>query len=368
MNDGWVHVADRTRARNLFLSLVHGPFSLQVIDGARRKQFGDGLYSTIFGDNRNLTRDQFQFVDVRWRQIDDESGGLTARVYQGMYRYGGTYAYDVPPVTLNVDEIRARWWGAEAQYARTLGPHHLTIGAEYVNVPGALLRNFDVNEDGSPVGCVSTATATPCLDARSGTGNAALFVQDDVRLAAHWRLAGVLRHDRPRGLGSVTSPRLSVIYSPRDSTAIKLIYGSSFRTPNLYERAFTIPGYKSSPNIRPERVRTIELVAEHSFRPNLRALGSIFEYRARDLVTAFIDPVDSQWTYGNVQSQRSRGVELELQGRARWLDVRASVSAVNTKDETTGTRPPGSSARIAKFRAGVPWHDDRWHLGMEARH
>ena len=369
LGPGVVRNADAERLRQLFLSLSYGDFRFQFVDGARGKHAGHGLYSTVFNDNRLQTRDAMQWFDLQYDKALDDRTRVRAQLYRAGYRYDGTYPYDVPPITLNTDLVDTHWWGADARVDFRLDERHrVSAGVEYVTVTRAEMRNFDIDPAGGYAGCTSVPQSQPCFDGQRSTGSLAFFAQDDMRLAEHWRLNAVVRHDRLRSGTSVTNPRLAVIHTPDDATAFKLIYGQSFRAPNLYERYFASPGYKPAPQLQPERARTLELIAEHSFTPGLRGLLSMFETDLHDLVQAYVDPADGNWVYGNVQNLRSRGAELELQGRWSWIDVRASCTWQRTVDEATGLRPPSSPAELAKLRLGHAFANDRWHLGTELRY
>lgn len=366
---GVVRDADAERSRNVFLSLSYGDFRFQFVDGARRKLTGHGLYSTVFNDNRLQTRDAFQWLDLAYDRAIGEDTRVRGRIYTSSYRYDASYPYDVPPLTLNTDVVDTRWWGADARIDMRLGGwHQVSAGTEYTNGTRAEMRNFDIDPANGYAGCTSIPQSEPCSDQRLSMGNLAVFAQDDMRLSALWRVNAVVRHDRLRTGASVTNPRLAVILTPDEATSFKLIYGQSFRAPNLYERLFVTPGYKPAPQIQPERTRTLEFIAERSFTPGLRGLVSLFDTRLHDLVRAFIDPADGLWVYGNAQDLHSRGAEFEVQGRWPGIDARASYTVQRTVDEATGLRPPSSPGQLGKLKLGYQFANDVWHLGCELRY
>jgi iron complex outermembrane receptor protein len=67
--------------------------------------------------------------------------------------------------------------------------------------------------------------------------------------------------------GGTLNPRLALVYSPQENTDIKILYGQAFRAPDDYQRHYSDPsaGIETSPNLRPETIKTTELVFEKYF-------------------------------------------------------------------------------------------------------
>lgn len=368
-NGGIAVDGDRERARRLYLAVTHGDLRFSLIDGARDKRYASGLYGTVFGDNRGFSRDARQFLDLQYRHALDGDRSVGLRLYRGSYRYGADYVYDYPPLAINRDDQSATWWGTEVRYDHPWRSHHFSIGGEVVTTGHNQLVNFDRNTDGSFAGCRPVASADACVDRRVPGGSSAVFLQDDVAFAPGWRATGVLRHDWVRGIDGVTSPRFGLIHTPREGTALKAIYGQSFRAPSLYERYSAYPPSAiDSPGLRSERVRAWELIAEHSFLPNLRGLASLFQYHVHALAQDQTDAGTGLLYNANTEGFRSRGVELELQWREDWLDLRGSWAGYDTVRDSTGMQPSGSPAHMEKLRLGVPLRDDRLYAGIDLQH
>ena len=66
------------------------------------------------------------------------------------------------------------------------------------------------------------------------------------------------------------NPRAALIYGPFEKTTVKLLYGQAFRPPNVYELYASGPGSEANPNLRPETVKSTELVVEQYLPKNLQ--------------------------------------------------------------------------------------------------
>ncbi len=365
---GVLNGVNAEKSRNLFLSISHGDFRFIAADGVRDKQYGHGSWGTMFGDPRSFTRDAWQTLSVQYRHVLDDTRAVSARLYRGHYRYDADYATDYPPVFINRDLAAAAWWGAEVRVDHAVGRHRLSYGADVTTTQNAMMVNFDRDPSGAYSGCQYIPQDRPCVDRRVAGGGVAAYLQDDITFSPHWRLNAVLRHDRLRDMNGVTSPRLGLIHTPREGTAIKLIVGYSFRAPGLYDRYSAYDGYSvDSPGLRSEKVRNIELIVEHSFLPNLRALASLFRYHYTGLAEARTD-ANGLVFYENGGGLHAKGAELELQGRLSWLEARGSVAMYHAAMDATDEHLSSAPHVLAKLRLGVPWHDDRFHAGTELQH
>src|SRR5262249_14507573 len=154
--------------------------------------------------------------------------------------------------------------------ARQFARHSLTVG-------GDIRRNFRQDQT------ASNQQGT-LLDDHHDENNAAVFVQDELRIGSRWLLnAGARWDDYFDTFGSTLIPRLGLIFLPRDRSAVKALYGRAFRAPNPFELYYDQNALSAT--LQPEQISTYELVWEERIAPGSQLTASAFEYRARDLIS-----------------------------------------------------------------------------------
>ena len=196
-------------------------------------------------------------------------------------------------------------------------------------------KNFDAFY--SPIGTGSVAdvidvTATAPFIQPDGRTKHFAYVQDEWNLATDWTLTAGLRHDHYSDFGGTTNPRLALVWEAAYNMTAKLLYGSAFRAPSLSELyAINNPVINGNPDLRPEKVKTLE--AALSWLPvNGLQLGlNVFHYEASDIIRL----VD--FVYQNRGRQTGSGLEFE----AGWdvskaLRVSSNYSYQRSIDKTHG--------------------------------
>ena len=72
---------------------------------------------------------------------------------------------------------------------------------------------------------------------------------------------------------------------PRETTDVKLLYGTAFRAPNTYELYYAAgENYKANPDLDPERIATYEAILEQRLGSVWRFSVDGFHYRIRDVI------------------------------------------------------------------------------------
>ena len=68
------------------------------------------------------------------------------------------------------------------------------------------------------------------------------------------------------------TPRAGVVFLPRPSTSIKVLYGQAFRAPNPYELFYgATTQARMGIELEPERVQSAEIVWEQYFSSRVRS-------------------------------------------------------------------------------------------------
>ncbi|MFZ5466525.1 MAG: TonB-dependent receptor plug domain-containing protein [Pseudomonadota bacterium] len=325
-NHGRTTGTDGEQWRKFFARANYGEWGLSLMHSSRDKGLTGGAWDTVFDDPRSRILDEMTLASL---SREFELGGVTqasARLYYGDYRYKGDYLYanDDLSTTLNKDVGRGRWWGAELRLLSSLERHKLAYGLEYQDN----LRQDQSNFDEEP--------SALFLDDRRGSQRWGAYLQDEFALTERWLLSAGLRYDHFDAEHGEINPRLALIHRLADDTTLKLLYGSAFRTPNVYERFYAFPDQQTvNPGLEPERIRSIEAVVEHRPAPGLRLTGSVYHYRIDDWIVQQADPDSGLYQYRNQGPVSAEGLELGLERHwANGVHLRANYSAQHAPDRT----------------------------------
>ncbi|NMG77375.1 TonB-dependent receptor plug domain-containing protein [Aromatoleum diolicum] len=356
--DGVAHDLDRMHQHQLFARYEDGGFSLAARYGERSVQPSSALYGTLFDDGGLDVEDAYLSLLARYQRQLADGISIDARLEYGEMTYRADYPYDDGLGTryLNRDDTLGRWWSGDMRLLYTgVASHKLVGGVEMQTDTANRQRNVDVG-----------AAINPQIDVDSRRRRAGVYVQDEWHFAERWRLNAGLRHDSFSAGESAISPRVGLIWLASDATTLKLLAGRAFREPNAYERDYANGvGYLANPRLKPESIRTVELVWERRFGRHHTLNMSAFDYRISNLI-AQVDTGDELFQYQNQARIQAHGVEATW--RTDWESgARLSTGlALNRAEDATGHRPGFSPRWIAKLRGSVPLPGARWLLALEA--
>ncbi len=360
-NNGIAQHLDHDRSESFFMKGAMGPFSLAVAHSERSKGIPTASFGQAFNDPRSHTVDTQRTVDFGYRTALSGHTDFSSRLYWGRYDYLGDYVYDTPPLTVNRDGTRSRWWGMEAKFVnQSFAGHKLVFGAEYLRDYRREQFNFDVDP-----------YAINLDDRRSGR-RAGVYAQDEIALRDDLLLNAGMRYDRNTTTGGTFNPRVALIKKLTGDTTLKALYGRAFRAPNAYELYYAFPGeggQKANPTLRPERIRTVELSAEHYLSADARITASIFHNRVSDLITQTMDPADGLLVFHNVSRASAHGAEIEFE--KTWTHgamLRTSYSWQKTRDTASGAELANSPRHLAKFNLSTPVPGSVWRAGVETQY
>jgi len=363
---GTARHADGDQNYQLLAKLSYRDFSLTGVLASREKRIPTASFDTVFDTTQTRTTDGHGFLDLKYAHSFDSDTELTARAFYDSYRYDGSYLYDrtepdaPPSFVLNKDQAWGNWWGGELQVTRTFFDRHkVTAGVEHRSNSRQHQRNYDADP------------FFEYLDDKRSSANWALYLQDEIRISDSLILSAGLRHDRYQSFGGTTNPRLALIYRPLEGTVFKLLYGQAFRAPGAFEYYYSDGGQttKANPALKPEQIRTYEMVYEQYFLKQYRSSLSGFYYRINDLISQRIDDGDGLIQFANVEDVEARGGELELEGT--WdggLKGRLSYTYQRATDADTGAVLSNSPRHLAKFNLVLPLLRDRLFLGFEEQY
>lgn len=356
-NNGIAQNADSDRSYSFFTKASLNDFTLEGLFGSRTKGVPTASYGSLFNDDRTQTIDQRGYVDLKYENNLGERSRIMARVFYDHYKFDGTYIFDYPPVTVLKLLDWGDWWGAEMQITTTLIRNNKIIGGlEYEDN----VRQDQYSYDEDPYFIY--------LDDKRSSTRWAGYIQDEVVLSKNMLFNAGFRHDHYETFGSSNNPRLSFIYTPLGKTTVKVLYGTAFRAPNVYELYYQDGGIsqKANPDLKPEEIQTYEAVLEQYLGESLRFSAAGFRYKTKNLITLEIDPADGLMIYRNTEKVSADGLELELEylsksgGRGR-----ISYTAQEVTNDTTGELSLNSPKHLAKLDLSVPILSGKLFAGIE---
>lgn len=163
------------------------------------------------------------------------------------------------------------------------------------------------------------------------------MLQDEWRFAEDWTLTSGLRFDDFDDFGNATTPRVALVWRTASTFTSKLMYGEAFRAPSLTELYVTSnPNATGNPDLKPEKLRNIELAFMWNPTPKLNAAFNLYQYRIRDEIR--YTPAPGGITLAeNVGRVDGNGFEFELRHKySSTLQFIGNYSYQETKDKVNG--------------------------------
>lgn len=358
-NNGVAHDLDYERAYSVFGTYSLKDFTIQGAYATRTKAVPTASFQATFDTKPFFTVDSRGYLDAKYDHTFESGWEGMARLFYDYYDYYEKIPQGDPPIT-NRDSAQNQWWGAELKVSKTFLEQHLIVaGTEFQD---NLVQKFE-NHDISPY--------HQYLNLDNTTWRWASYLQDEFTLSPKWVLNAGIRYDYYSTFGSTVNPRAAVIYSPFTPTKLKAVYGEAFRAPNNYELFYGVPdlGQKGNPALKPEKIRTGELIWEQLLDRHFRSTASFFYSKISKMIVQVTDPADSLGFFANASSVTTKGVEAEVEGKWRTgLLVRGSYTYQDAYDDTTGSPLTDSPKHLAKVHLIVPLLPEKVFSGLEVRY
>ena len=357
-NNGLAQDLDWDKYRSLFATFAYKGFSLQAYSSSRKKGIPTGSWGTDFNSPDNESYDAQKFLELRYEHDWSSRLQMTSRVFFNEYHYYTFLPYSGVPFGDSADndllggEIRFLW--------DTASKNRLILGLEYRD---SLKASYRYGEPG--------------IDYFNGDFPQSVFsfyAQDEYSFSRALTLTLGFRNDYYSTIRNTFVPRASLVYHLFDRTTLKILIAEAFRAPNVWESNYTEneeTGYmnqKVNPNLRAERIDTLELAVEHKLTAELFGTLSLYSFRMKGLIDLGLDPTDNFYQYENIGTTRSRGLELGLNARFNsGLLGYANYSYQDTRDSLLGNRLTNSPQHLVK--AGVSFSVFRFgYLGLQILH
>jgi outer membrane receptor for ferrienterochelin and colicins len=348
-NHGIAENADGDRAYRLFADIIYRDFNIHVVYNSRSKHVPTASFGTVFNDSRTRTTDARSYVDLQYHHTFG-SWEILGRASYDWYGYHGIYIYDyagkkIPPYTENYDAANGTWLDYQGDASKVFFKRHqITLGTEFRQD----IRQRQVNYDIQPY--------LLYLDDHRSARVWALYFQDEYSIRKNLAFVAGLRSDWHQKYGNTMSPRVGLHFTPKPNTDVKATYSWAFRVPNSYE-TFYAGNLTNLINLslKPERIRSWELVVEHRFGKTYYATAAGFLNRIDDLIEQRRVPVTGQLFYTNSAPVQTKGIEFEL--GARWPSgLEGAISHTLQDSRSIATRDflTNSPKQLVKANLSAP--------------
>ena len=300
-NGGIAQGLDGENSWDLLTKVAWKDLSLLLLHQTRDKTIPTASYYSIFNDPGEKTSDRHTLTGLSYSR----HGGwadLNARLTYNRYEYDGDYPLDTG---LNRDFTVAEWIGSDLFASKLFGDHLLTLGMEHRWQFNEKQLNFYVD----------VPPSVTDLKEKHRSMVQGYYLQDEYHILDNLILNAGLRYDHYDNFGGTTNPRAALIWKPLDATVLRLSYGEAFRAPNSYEKYYDDGvGIKANPNLRPEKIRTMELSWDQFIGNNLKTNATVYFSRFEGMLDQVVDANDMQ-VFMNQGRLETKGLELQAEGK-----------------------------------------------------
>ncbi len=337
-HDGIAHALDWERRHGVLGKANYRGFTLEGRYSSRSKGIPTASFGQVFNDPAANTVDRWAFLELKYRRQLTPMTSLMVRGYYDGYWYTGDYP---SPGLFVTDGSVNHSVGGEAALGWDLGSRNrLTLGTEFRR---NLTARYSSPRDGGP----SADLGVP-FSILSG------YIQDEFQITPWASVLAGLRHDDYSTTGSATTPRGALVIDASRSTTLKLVYGTAFRAPSLYEASNASGDFLLDGPLGPEKMRSLEFIWQQRLGPSLLGTASLYRYDVDGLIELALDPTDSILDYVNAGSARASGFEFGLDARpSRTLRAYASYSYQRARDNLTHQPLSNSPDHLLKAGASV---------------
>lgn len=342
-NHGIASHQDGDRHWSLLGKLSYDDFTLQGGYVTRDKNVPTGAFGSAF-NKPYFTVDSRGYVELRYSHETANGWAVAGRASYDSYDYFAIRPYDIEGALVrNNESLRAHWWGAEVNASRTfLQCFRFAFGIEATQGTDIRQRNYDERPFFS------------YFDTKSDRSMIGAYADGRIEITKTLHLTAGLRWDRYEGLDDALNPHAALIWKPRESTSVKLLYGEAYPAPNESQLTFNPPDRRDLPALEAESIRTYEAVLEQYWGLRWRSSVSLFRNEFSGLIGTALDSEGIRYL-ANSGEACVVGAEAEIEGK--WdngLLLRASYTRQNAENEQTGERLLNSPENMLKAQVSVP--------------
>jgi outer membrane receptor protein involved in Fe transport len=336
-NNGVSFSHDYDNYRNLMGTVAGHGLRFLALTSSRTKGIPTGWVGTTFNRQAQVT-DGRSLLSLTAEHRVSTTSQLFLRTSYDRYDYHGQYPY---ADEMARDRSLSSRLNADLRYVWDARPNHrVTFGAEYVDNLRASYTTF--------IGGAEHAIGSPF-------SVASFYAQSEFQPLHSLSVTAGLRYDRYAHVTDAVNPRGAVVWHIDSANTLKMLYGSAFRLPSVFELGLedASQGLIPNQNLQPERIRQLELVWEGRLTPEVLVRVSPYRLHMTGLIKQQTDAVTGLTQFQNLTDVTSQGVELQADyRRSDGLWSYASYSRQNTLEH--GVRMVNSAANLAKAGFSTP--------------
>jgi iron complex outermembrane receptor protein len=353
-NNGLAVNMDGGKGYHTFANLIWRGWSFLAYFNDSEKIVPTGAYGTIFNDRGDKFSTGRDFVEARYQRDMGTEGKLSWRIYYDRFRFLGRYDFATPSGAADArNAFQGDWMGTELTYRfRVPLMGFLTLGSDAEWDLRSQIEAYYV----SPAYLSVASIHDP-------DRSLAVFFQDEWAFSKHWTLYLGGRFDDSKNHQLQLTPRGALVYQPDAATAVKFLYGRSFRNPSTFEQYYG-DGVSQIPNpsLDSEKLQTFEVAFERQVSKKIDLLANVYQYRLGDLIEATLVNGSIQ-QYQNLDSSRATGVEFEAVATlGAGLKLDASLAVQKASAGADDLVKVNSPTRVGKLLLDSPVWRNRWSL------
>ncbi len=298
-NNGVAEDADWERQQSLLATASWGDFSFQGYLNARKKGVPTAPWYMDFNDPLSYFYEEFKFGEIKYERSLATGHELMLRGYYDHYGQRGSYRFGGIPAG---EKFAENHYGGEARYLWDPQPFlRIIAGTEMQRHPRAFYRSWNPQivyyDQNHPFNAFSA------------------YLQQELQLHPTLLLSVGLRYEKYASRNESTVPRAALVWAASRNSSIKLLYGGAFRAPNINEVFYEAPFIaEGNPGLKPEKIETLELVAEGRFAHGLHGSFSVYNNIMRDFIEQVEASGEHLSRFMNMGHMKSHGFEAGLRG------------------------------------------------------
>jgi outer membrane cobalamin receptor len=336
-NDGVSVGHDYDNYRSLLGTVSGHGVKFLALTSSRAKGIPTALFGATFNRKEQFT-DGRSLMSLSADHRFSPTGQLSVRASYDRFDYHGQFPNGLDMAT---DRSVSTRLNTDLRYVWDVRPsHRMTFGAEYVDNVRASYETVIEGIDHKIGGPFSVAS---------------VYAQSEFQPLHSLSVTAGLRYDSYTHVTNTLNPRGAIVWHVDGANTFKLLYGTAFRLPSVFELGLEDPNlnFISNPNLQPEKIRQLELAWEG--RLTLEVLVRVSPYRLHmtGLIRQQTDAVTGQTQNQNLADVTSEGVEVQADyRRSDGLWSYASYSRQHAAER--GITMVNSPANLAKAGLSTP--------------